>query len=122
MKQSLQLRLSQHLALTPQLQQSIRLLQLSSIELSQELEQMLQENPLLERGAEEDFVPSTPDGTPSASGEAEAAPEPAAEPSDTAETDFSSLESERWEKTASTASDDDDTEYTFQEPDTPTLR
>ena len=49
MKQSLQLRLSQHLALTPQLQQSIRLLQLSTIELNQEIEQALQDNPLLER-------------------------------------------------------------------------
>jgi RNA polymerase sigma-54 factor len=49
MKQSLQLRTSQHLALTPQLQQSIRLLQLSTLELHQELEQILSDNPLLER-------------------------------------------------------------------------
>jgi RNA polymerase sigma-54 factor len=49
MKQSLQLRISQHLALTPQLQQSIRLLQLSTLELHQELEQILADNPLLER-------------------------------------------------------------------------
>jgi RNA polymerase sigma-54 factor len=49
MKQSLQLRTSQHLALTPQLQQSIRLLQLSTLELHQELEQILGDNPLLER-------------------------------------------------------------------------
>jgi RNA polymerase sigma-54 factor len=49
MKQSLQLRVSQHLALTPQLQQSIRLLQLSTLELHQELEQILADNPLLER-------------------------------------------------------------------------
>jgi len=49
MKQSLQLRLTQHLALTPQLQQSIRLLQLSTLELNQELEQMMSDNPLLER-------------------------------------------------------------------------
>ena len=49
MKQSLQLRTSQHLALTPQLQQSIRLLQLSTLELHQELETLLVENPLLER-------------------------------------------------------------------------
>ncbi|MET3106321.1 RNA polymerase sigma-54 factor [Oxalobacteraceae bacterium GrIS 2.11] len=49
MKQGLQLRTSQHLALTPQLQQSIRLLQLSTLELHQELEQMLTDNPLLER-------------------------------------------------------------------------
>ncbi len=48
MKQNLQLRISQNLALTPQLQQSIRLLQLSSLELNQELETILQENPLLE--------------------------------------------------------------------------
>ena len=40
--------MSQHLALTPQLQQSIRLLQLSTLELSQEVEQMLDENPFLE--------------------------------------------------------------------------
>ena len=49
MKHSLQLRLSQHLTLTPQLQQSIRLLQLSTIELNQEIEKFLTENPLLER-------------------------------------------------------------------------
>jgi len=49
MKQGLQLRTSQHLALTPQLQQSIRLLQLSTLELQTELQQMLSDNPLLER-------------------------------------------------------------------------
>ncbi len=49
MKQSLQLRLSQHLTLTPQLQQSIRLLQLSTLELDQEIERYLRDNPLLER-------------------------------------------------------------------------
>jgi RNA polymerase sigma-54 factor len=49
MKQGLQLKLSHHLALTPQLQQSIRLLQLSTQELNQEIGQMLQENPMLER-------------------------------------------------------------------------
>ncbi|HBO77950.1 MAG TPA: RNA polymerase factor sigma-54, partial [Cupriavidus sp.] len=56
MKPSLQLRLSQHLALTPQLQQSIRLLQLSTLELQQEVEQALTENPLLER--ENDWIES----------------------------------------------------------------
>jgi RNA polymerase sigma-54 factor len=49
MKPTLQLRLTQQLALTPQLQQSIRLLQLSTLELHQELEQALADNPLLER-------------------------------------------------------------------------
>ncbi len=54
MKHSLQLKLSQHLTLTPQLQQSIRLLQLSTLELNQEIETFLQENPLLERDEEEE--------------------------------------------------------------------
>jgi len=48
LKPSLQVRLSQHLALTPQLQQSIRLLQLSTLELHQEIEQMLEQNPFLD--------------------------------------------------------------------------
>jgi len=56
MKPSLQVRLSQHLALTPQLQQSIRLLQLSTLELHQEVEQMLEQNPFLE--TEEDTTPA----------------------------------------------------------------
>ena len=59
MKQGLSLRVSQHLALTPQLQQSIRLLQLSTLELSQEIEQMLDDNPFLEKESDlaerEDF-------------------------------------------------------------------
>lgn len=53
MKPGLSLRVSQHLALTPQLQQSIRLLQLSTLELGQEVEQMLDENPFLERNTDE---------------------------------------------------------------------
>jgi len=48
MKPTLQVRVSQHLSLTPQLQQSIRLLQLSTLELQQEIEQMLEQNPFLE--------------------------------------------------------------------------
>ncbi len=59
MKPGLSLRVSQHLALTPQLQQSIRLLQLSTLELSQEISQMLDDNPFLElsedRAEREDF-------------------------------------------------------------------
>ena len=52
MKQSLDLRLGQHLTITPQLQQAIRLLQLSSIELQQEIQQVLESNPLLEEKEE----------------------------------------------------------------------
>ncbi|MBY4598806.1 RNA polymerase factor sigma-54 [Ottowia caeni] len=55
MRPGLSLRVSQHLALTPQLQQSIRLLQLSTLELASEVEQMLDDNPFLER-TEEDAV------------------------------------------------------------------
>ena len=58
MKPSLQVRLSQHLALTPQLQQSIRLLQLSTLELHQEVQQMLESNPFLE--VDEDSPPFDP--------------------------------------------------------------
>ncbi len=65
MKQGLSLRVSQHLALTPQLQQSIRLLQLSTLELSQEVEQMLDDNPFLEvsddAAPREEFGPVTTD-------------------------------------------------------------
>ncbi|WJF89947.1 RNA polymerase factor sigma-54 [Paraburkholderia bonniea] len=56
MKASLQLRLSQHLALTPQLQQSIRLLQLSTLELQQEVATAIAQNPLLEN--EDDWIAS----------------------------------------------------------------
>jgi RNA polymerase sigma-54 factor len=48
LKTGLQLKLAQHLTLTPQLQQSIRLLQLSTLELQQEISAALADNPLLE--------------------------------------------------------------------------
>ena len=99
MKPSLQVRLSQHLALTPQLQQSIRLLQLSTLELHQEVEQMLATNPLLD--TEEEFTVSTPElatnapaesGTEASAGESESgdAPELTAE-------EFGGTEREDWE-------------------------
>ncbi len=76
MKQTLQLKLSQHLTLTPQLQQSIRLLQLSTIELNAEVERMLQENPLLEKAdADSDDEAGLPF---EAGGEAPSAAAPAA--------------------------------------------
>lgn len=56
MKHSLQLRTSQQLTLTPQLQQAIRLLQLSTQDVQQEVARMLDENPMLE--AAEDFAPA----------------------------------------------------------------
>ncbi len=48
MKQGLELKLGQHLAMTPQLQQAIRLLQLSTVDLQQEVQGMLESNPLLD--------------------------------------------------------------------------
>ena len=79
MKPGLALRVSQHLSLTPQLQQSIRLLQLSTLELSQEVEQMLGDNPFLEQEEDEQL----PDMGP---GHSVLAPDSAAS-SPTAETD-----------------------------------
>ncbi|MCR9278442.1 MAG: RNA polymerase factor sigma-54 [Pseudomonadaceae bacterium] len=58
MKQSLQLKIGQSLTMTPQLQQAIRLLQLSSLELSAEITQALESNPMLEA---EDDTDSTDD-------------------------------------------------------------
>ncbi len=52
MKQALQLKLGQHLTMTPQLQQAIRLLQLSTLELQSEVQQVLEENPMLEQDEE----------------------------------------------------------------------
>ena len=64
MKQSLQLKISQHLTMTPQLQQAIRLLQLSTVDLQQEIQTMVETNPMLE-------VPEVGDelGSPETSGE-----------------------------------------------------
>ena len=104
MKPSLQIRLSQHLALTPQLQQSIRLLQLSTLELQQEIEQMLEQNPFLEvdeEAASFDTAPleraSTPDNGEAArdredfdGGDGEAAAEVKAD-------DFGATERDDWE-------------------------
>lgn len=103
MKQSLQLKLSQHLALTPQLQLSIRLLQLSTLELNQELEQFLEDNPLLERD-------DTKDGPPFVG-----APEQAAQPAEeTAASGFDEGAEPSWGSDAPAnhgPRDDDDSDY-----------
>jgi len=124
MKQSLQLKFSQHLALTPQLQQSIRLLQLSTQELNQELDALLQANPLLERvekaedGTDvepaETFVPSTAQET------SVPAPAPEEKPlqEDFGGDEFFDRGGSRWEENSS---GDDDGDYNFQEAATPTL-
>ena len=112
MKPALQLRLSQHLTLTPQLQQSIRLLQLSTLELNQEIEQALAENPILERDEGE------PDGTPpghAPSGSAPAAGEPSA-PERTA--DLTAEFASSWQG----GEDDGESDRSVSAHDAPTLR
>jgi RNA polymerase sigma-54 factor len=78
MKQSLQLKLGQHLTMTPQLQQAIKLLQLSTLDLQQEIQQALDGNPMLEvsedseqaegsteeRGGETESTAPTADASP----------------------------------------------------------
>lgn len=75
MKQSLDLRLGQHLTITPQLQQAIRLLQLSTLELQQEIQEALESNPLLEadEGNYEDGAEAPGEPPADASPEPEAA-------------------------------------------------
>ncbi len=102
MKQTLQVRLSQHLALTPQLQQSIRLLQLSTLELHQEVEQMLASNPLLDT-EEEDSGVSAPELAANAPAESsgdnsrDSATEGDTEAPELSGDDFGGTEREDWE-------------------------
>jgi len=112
MKPSLQFRLSQHLTLTPQLQQSIRLLQLSTVELNQEIERILMENPALEREDHEEAgdAPAPQGSTSSAATEAPAAP--------TEVTDWSADVASNWRQ----GGDDEENDRNFATPDTPTLR
>lgn len=60
MKQSLQLKLGQQLTMTPQLQQAIRLLQLSTLDLKQEIHEFLESNPLLELDDDEQLHVDVP--------------------------------------------------------------
>ena len=111
MKPFLQLKLSQHLALTPQLQQSIRLLQLSTLELEQELENYLQENPLLER-VEEEYAPqhtSTSEAESTRTEKPETEAEVVALPS--SDDDESWLGEESSYSSSSGSFDDDDSEH-----------
>lgn len=70
MKPSLQLRLGQQLTMTPQLQQAIKLLQLSTIELQQEIQEALDANPLLEM--EEEYGNEAPPSSSDDNARAEA--------------------------------------------------
>ena len=128
MKQSLQLKFSQHLALTPQLQQSIRLLQLSTQELNQELETILQENPLLERADRHEDGSAIPDSfIPSGSAPETSTPAPSDKPEEGPRQDdfggddyFEFSGGGRWEENNSNNEDDND--FTFQESVSLSLR
>lgn len=74
--QSLDLRQSQTLVMTPQLQQAIKLLQLNNVELSEFLEQEMEQNPLLEKGEKADeYSASAGDDQDNGSADAEAGPD-----------------------------------------------
>jgi RNA polymerase sigma-54 factor len=75
MKQTLQLRLGHQLTMTPQLQQAIKLLQLASIELQNEIQQVLDSNPMLELEDEAETAPR-PEHAENGSVEMEFSPEP----------------------------------------------
>ena len=94
MKPSLQFRLSQHLTLTPQLQQSIRLLQLSTVELNQEIDRLLMENPALEREDAEAHEHEAPPRAPA--NEAPENPPPEASPSSSSSEDWSGELAANW--------------------------
>src|SRR5260221_621288 len=115
MKPSLQFRLSQHLTLTPQLQQSIRLLQLSTVELNQEIDRILMDNPALEREDVEDGEAHAPQPAGGAAEPVAAAP--AAE-APAADADWSLDLAANWRGTEG----EDEGERSFVAPDTPTLR
>ncbi|HID81092.1 MAG TPA: RNA polymerase factor sigma-54 [Chromatiales bacterium] len=63
LKSSLQLRIGQSLTMTPQLQQTIKLLQFSTLELQNQIQEMLEQNPLLDTEESDEQTPSQPDAT-----------------------------------------------------------
>jgi len=111
MKHSLQLKLGQHLTLTPQLQQSIRLLQLSTLELNQELEQMLQDNPLLEREDENEAETSLAADAPAHTAEAEAQSTETPQPESAESDSVTSLDDSDWNDYSAAGSNDEDSDY-----------
>jgi len=112
MKHSLQLKLGQHLTLTPQLQQSIRLLQLSTLELNQELEQILQDNPLLEREDEdEDEAIHAAAEVPAHTAEAESQSTETPQPESAESEPATALDDADWNDYSAAGGDDEDGDY-----------
>jgi RNA polymerase sigma-54 factor len=124
MKPTLQLKLSQHLTLTPQLQQSIRLLQLSTLELNAEVERLLQENPLLEKADDDEHVPPPPEFAQSAATSA-TVDEPLERSDGTLQSDFDSMTSAAGDGdwgSSTGGTDDDDDNFSPQQVATSSLR
>jgi RNA polymerase sigma-54 factor len=124
MKASLQLRLSQQLTLTPQLQQAIRLLQLSTQDIHQEVARMLDENPLLEAAEESAPAIYTP-GTSSEEPRISTNNDEDGTPSrDERDADSPANESAEWTTRSATArsADDEDDSYPEQAAEQASLR
>jgi RNA polymerase sigma-54 factor len=102
MKASLQLRLSQQLTLTPQLQQSIRLLQLSTQDMQQEVARLIEENPMLELAEDVSFSNFTAE--PRSKAEPAESPEPEVERND----DRVAAEPQEWNVTTHSSDDEND--------------
>lgn len=125
MKPSLQLKLSQHLALTPQLQQSIKLLQLLTLELNQEIEKILLENPMIEREESETQLgssrlenpgPAAPAGSEAAYEHEQQQVRDSEQRDRQADPDFDfSQDRNDWQGSGSSSARDDDDEVDFQE-------
>lgn len=87
MKQSLQLKLGQQLTMTPQLQQAIKLLQLSTLDLQQEIQEALESNPMLEIGDEADEATASAEGESNTSSSSETEINQASPETDTSQLD-----------------------------------
>ncbi|MBI3902494.1 MAG: RNA polymerase factor sigma-54 [Nitrosomonadales bacterium] len=120
MKPALQLRQSQQLTLTPQLQQSIRLLQLSTLEVNQEVARLLEENPMLERDDDDAtplYAPGEIASTSSAGSEERTSPDES--PASREEVN------DNWDEpsfAASSSPDDEDEPRSEVAADSPSLR
>lgn len=135
MKQALQLKIGQQLTMTPQLQQAIRLLQLSTLDLQQEIQEALENNPMLD--VNEDDHSDTPAPAEKNAQEATPAgePEPTANASETEHTEDTQIADDNWNddipaelstdsswddtfQTSTPASTRDDSDNNFESTDT----
>ena len=123
MKQSLQIRQSQQLMLTPQLQQAIRLLQLSTLEMNQEVARLLDENPMIE--LVDDNAQSYAHGDAASSSSTENSSTPSSESEAPRQQDEEWQKQDEWNEpsfSAAGASDDEEESRSEVVADKPSLR